>query len=157
LVYKKNVSRAARLKISALAAIFETIDEEYIGLRDQIRVDEQVTTALSDVKGDEVELLAEVTRLFNGQQVLPTVWQRLMFDLDRLLPDWDVRQVATLLEQQGKKLEPFFRAHPHYDERPGEKIRLLLYASNPVTFKPIIPIASRQIFDLWRSGVRAEI
>ena len=71
LVYKRTASRLARRKIAALAAVFETVDGDYLELRKQMLVDADTAagSAAGSAKGDEATLLAAVKELNDIQKL----------------------------------------------------------------------------------------
>ncbi|MGX1360681.1 RelA/SpoT domain-containing protein [Bradyrhizobium elkanii] len=160
LAYKKAITKMARRKLAALAAVFESIDHDFVELRDQISTDplapistEHQSPPLQSDIGDESELYSRVLSVIAGP-ISPAMWQRLMLDLDHLYPEWSVRVILAAIEEQLVRISSYFEQNPNINLKPILKIRLLLYASNPVRFKPMVPISDRQVFDAWSAQER---
>jgi hypothetical protein len=152
--FLKQAFLDALATLATLAAMFESIDHDFLELRAQVTADNeppQLSPSASDpTVSDENHLLTAIAGLFPDAAMSATIWQRLMIDLDQLNPDWDATMIAESLAQQNSRYSDFFVEYPEYGRKLGNKIRLLLYASSPARYRALTTISSRQVFDLWR-------
>jgi ppGpp synthetase/RelA/SpoT-type nucleotidyltranferase len=154
LAYKKTISKLSRRKLFALAAAFESIDYNFTELRAQIATDAkaiaEIPAHLSPLNTkDEIALHNQIVTIIDAE--IPVVhWQRLMLDLDALYPQWSTNEIVSALKDGAAKYREFLGQNLQYNARQATKVRILLYASNPIVFKAIVSLSDRQIFDSWR-------
>jgi len=153
--YKKAIPARLKRRINALAAQFETVDHEFLAIRNESLELERVSaTAATKTPSaqkeplDAFQFLAVAKEQFPGYSFIPDFVDGFVQEILQRAPEFsgeDLNQVLKNLKQRVDR----YKAQSPYAMNPYTVVRHILFLSDPKTFELMLFDRQRNNFLQW--------
>lgn len=153
--YKKAIPARLKRRINALAAQFETVDHEFLAIKNEsMALEEKTTTASTKTPEaqksplDAFQFLAIAKEHYPGYTFLPDFVDGFVQEILQRHPDFTGAELSTAFKQIKNRVERY-KAQSPYPMNPYTLIRHVLFLSDPDRFALMLFDRQRANFLTW--------
>lgn len=159
--YKKSIPATLKRRINALAAQFETVDHEFLAIKNESVKLEQVSVSIpiasekQNTPLDVFQFMATVNKSFPNYEFLSESADSFTKELLTRDSELTLSKLSNAIEKYKQKIDSYKVQSP-YPMNPYTYIRHVLYVADKQKFGLLLFDRQRHNFDDWHSQVKTQ-